>query len=96
MPCYFIAHINIHDEAEYRNYLQGTERVFRQYRGKYLAVDENAVIVEGSCAYTRTVLIEFESESDFREWYFSEAYQTILKYRLKAAHCDSMLVHGNS
>jgi uncharacterized protein (DUF1330 family) len=41
------------------------------------------------------VIIEFQKEDDFHEWYNSEDYQTIVKYRLGGSKCDSVLVHGS-
>jgi uncharacterized protein (DUF1330 family) len=94
MSYYFIAQIRINEESEYQKYIDNSREVFNKHRGKYLAVDDEPVIVEGNWDYTRTVLIAFESKSDFETWYYSDEYQRILKYRLKAAVCDSVLVKG--
>jgi uncharacterized protein (DUF1330 family) len=94
MNYYFIAQIKINDQAEYQNYISGARDVFSKYKGKYLAVDNNPEVLEGKWNYTRTVLIRFESRKDFYDWYHSEEYQEILKYRLKAADCDALLVEG--
>jgi len=51
-------------------------------------------IVEGCWNYTRTVLIRFNNKNDFDEWYNSKDYQDILKHRLKAADCDTILIKG--
>jgi len=40
------------------------------------------------------VLIRFDSKEDFEAWYYSDDYQHILKYRLKGAKCDSILLEG--
>jgi uncharacterized protein (DUF1330 family) len=91
---YFIAQIRIKDEKEYQKYIDGSGEIFKKYHGAYLAVDDNPIILEGNWDYTRTVLIQFESENDFNAWYHSEDYQRILKHRLKAAACDTILVKG--
>jgi len=39
-------------------------------------------------------LIRFNNKNDFDEWYNSKDYQDILKHRLKAADCDTILVKG--
>jgi uncharacterized protein (DUF1330 family) len=57
-------------------------------------VDIEPVRLEGSWDYTRTVLISFNSREDFVAWYESDDYQKILKHRLKAADCDTILVKG--
>lgn len=94
MPYYFSAQIKINDEDEYQKYLAQVENVFSKFNGKYLAVDENPIIIEGKWNYTRSVLIKFLSKKDFENWYNSEEYQSILKHRLNGANCDSILIMG--
>ncbi len=94
MCCYFIAQIKINDADEYQKYLDGCDEVFSRYKGEYLSVDGNPTVLEGEWNYTRTVLIRFPTELDFRYWYESPEYQQILKHRLKAAKCDSLLIKG--
>ena len=96
MDHYFIAQIKIRDEEEYRKYIEGADEVFSKYNGKYLAVDNHPEIIEGKWDYTRMVIITFNNRSDFESWYYSGEYQEILKYRLGAAICDSVLVEGKS
>lgn len=94
MSYYFIAQIRITDETIYQKYIEGADKVFMQYNGRYLAVDNDPVVMEGNWDYTRTVLIEFETKEDFNAWYHSDDYQKILEHRLSAAECDSILVKG--
>lgn len=91
---YFLAHIRIHDTEEYQQYLDETDGVFARFNGTYLAVDQNPDVMEGCWEGGRMVLIQFPSEADLRRWYDSPEYQGILKHRLKAADCDSLLIHG--
>lgn len=94
MSYYFIAQIKIKDEKEYQKYLESCDDVFARYKGEYLAVDGNPQVLEGEWGYTRTVLIRFPGEDDFRQWYYSPEYQQLLQHRLKAAKCDTLLVKG--
>jgi len=94
MNYYFIAQIRINDETEYQKYIDKSREVFNKYKGRYLAVDNEPVRLEGSWDYTRTVLIKFDNREDFDSWYDSEDYQKILQYRMKAADCDTILVKG--
>ena len=96
MSHYFIANIKINDEDEYKKYLDEADEVFSKYNGKYLAVDNKPLILEGNWKYSRTVLIQFTSLEDFNNWYQSEEYQKILKHRLAAAECDTILIEGCS
>jgi len=92
MSAYFIANIKIHDENEYKKYLAHVDAVFSKFNGKYLTVDGNPEVVEGKWDYSRLVLIEFPNKKSLHEWYNSAEYQEILKYRLFAADCDSIVV----
>jgi len=94
MSYYFLAHIKIHDKGEYQKYLNRADEVFARYKGTYLVVDSHPEVLEGEWDYDRAVVIQFESREDFMEWYHSEDYQEILKFRLKAADCDTILVKG--
>lgn len=94
MSYYFVAQIRINDAIEYQKYIDKAGEVFKKFNGKYLSVDNEPTLLEGFWDYTRTVLIEFKSKNDFTNWYQSADYQEILKYRLKAADCDTVLLKG--
>jgi uncharacterized protein (DUF1330 family) len=94
MAHYFVAQIKIHDQNEYDKYLDKFDDIFSRYKGEILAVDEAPSILEGSWSYTKSVIVKFPSREDFEDWYYSAEYQEILKHRLRAAHCDTLLVEG--
>jgi uncharacterized protein (DUF1330 family) len=89
-----MANIRIRDHREYQQYLDRAGEVFAKFKGEYLAVDEKPVLIEGNWDYTKAVLIRFDSPDDFHAWYDSEEYGEILKHRLLASDCDSILIHG--
>jgi uncharacterized protein (DUF1330 family) len=91
---YFVAQIKIENPDEYEKYLEKFDDIFSKYEGEYLAIDESPTLLEGNWNYTKSVLIKFNSKKDFEDWYYSEDYQKILKYRLKASICDTILVEG--
>lgn len=94
MSCYFMANIKVNNDQEYQRYLDGAEEVFARFKGSYLAVDNQPEVLEGSWNYSRVVLIRFENKEELEAWYWSREYQEILKYRLSASHCDSLLISG--
>ncbi len=94
MSCYFIARIQIHDEAEYARYLAHCDEVFSRYDGRYLALDLAPTPLEGEPEEGREVLIEFPDEAAFFRWYDSPEYREILAHRLKGANCTASLVRG--
>jgi len=94
MAYYFSAQIRIHDPQVYEKYLENFDEIFSRYNGEYLAIDESPALLEGEWDYTKSVLIKFNSKQEFEDWYYSEDYQKILKYRLNAAKCDTLLLEG--
>ena len=96
MSCYFIAQIKINDENEYKKYLSDANSIFSKYKGEYLAVDNNPEILEGNWNYTRIVLIKFPNKNGLKKWYNSKEYQKILKYRLNAAKCDTIIADSKN
>jgi len=96
MNYYFMANIRIRDKQEYQKYLDPSGEIFAKYKGTYLAVDNDPEVLEGDWDYSRAVLIRFPSKEDFEAWYKSKEYQEILKYRLSASECDTILIQGKS
>ena len=96
MSVYFLVRIDIHSPSTYEKYLKSCDEVFARYSGRYLALDDDPVLLEGTWEGTRTVLIEFPDESGFRRWYESPDYQEILQHRLAGADCDAVLLKGRA
>lgn len=94
MSVYFSASIKIRSDQEYQKYLDHAGEIFAKYKGTYLAVDSKPEVLEGEWAYSRAVLIRFDSREDFDAWYSSDEYQEILQYRLSASECDTILIQG--
>ena len=91
---YFYAQIKINDSDEYEKYLEKFDEIFSRYKGEFLAIDESPALLEGGWNYSKSVLIKFNSKQEFEDWYYSDDYQSILKHRLKAAKCDTILMEG--
>ena len=96
MSCYFIAQLQIHDEDEYKKYLNGFDIVFEKYDGEVIAVEESPLILEGDWDYSRLVIIRFSNEDEAGRWYHSPEYQSILKYRLNASKGTVLLINDRS
>ncbi len=94
MSCYFIAQIDIHDEAEYAAYLAGYDEVFDRYQGEVLAVDDDVVVLEGEWPFSRTVLIRFPDGAALDDWYHSHEYQALARHRRNAATANIVAVEG--
>jgi uncharacterized protein (DUF1330 family) len=94
MAYYFSAQIKIRDQVEYDRYLENFDEIFSMHKGEYLAIDESPTLLEGEWNYTKSVLIKFSTREDFEAWYYSKDYQEILRFRLNAAKCDTILMEG--
>ncbi|QGY42652.1 DUF1330 domain-containing protein [Maribellus comscasis] len=94
MSYYFVANIKIRDTREYQKYIDKAGEIFKKFNGEYLSVENEPQLLEGEWDYTRFVLIQFKTKEDFDEWYNSDDYQKILKHRLNAAKCDTLLIKG--
>ena len=94
MACYFIAQIDIHDKDEYQKYLNGFDKIFENYKGKVIAVDDHPTVLEGEWAFKRMVMIRFTDESEAKRWYHSIEYQKLVKYRWRASKATACLVHA--
>ncbi len=94
MPVYFIAQIDIHDQAGYDSYTQQAGASFAGLDAKVLAADDTPEVVEGKWHGPRTVVIEFRDEATFRKWYDSPKYQQAAKTRWAATETNAALVKG--
>ena len=65
-----------------------------RFSGKLIAVDEQAVILEGEWPYGRTVLIEFPTMDDLERWYHSPDYQRLADHRKAGSTADMVAVRG--
>jgi uncharacterized protein (DUF1330 family) len=94
MDCYFIAHITIHDRAEYKRYEEGFGLALAPFNATVLAVDDLPTILEGEFPHDRVVLVRFGSQESAKQWYFSEEYQKLAKLRWKVSEADIILAEG--
>ncbi len=94
MSSSFVALIDIHDQARYREYLDGFDEVFERYDGEVIAVEDHPEILEGEWPAGRTVLIRFTSEQALRHWYESEDYQRLARHRHAAATANIAVISG--
>lgn len=93
MSCYYLAQIRITDSVAYRKYLDRVDPVVAAFGGEYLAVDDEAVILEGTWGPGRFVLIRFPDDQSLQRWYLSPEYQGIVGYRLAATDSRAVVVH---
>jgi len=94
MSTYFIANILIKDEALMQKYADELGDMVKRMGGEYLAIDDSPTVLEGEWDYSRLVLLRFPDEETLKHWYDSPEYQKVLKLRLDATHCNTIMVKG--
>ena len=96
MTVYVIAQLAFTNERLYRRYQEAFPAVWKKYRGRLLAADENPEVVEGQWEGNKVVLLSFPDEAAYREWADSNEYQEISRDRMAGANTVSLLVRGLS
>jgi len=94
MSAYFIANIRIKDDQLMKEYNQELGDMVMRWGGEYLAVDDSPIILEGEWPHTRLVLLRFPDQETIQKWYDSEEYQRVLKMRLDASDCNTIMIKG--
>ena len=77
-----VALIDIEDEQGYLEYQNVVLPMFLEMGIEVLAVDDSPKAIEGETREQRMVVIKFESDEAFYNWYDSPEYKKILPIRL--------------
>ena len=93
---YIVAQVKVHDSQEYKVYRVGFQDALRPFGGRVLVSTDEAEVFEGKWPDVRTVVMEFPSIDQAKEWYKSEKYQKLAQHRFKAATTNMILVNGFS
>ena len=94
MSAYFIANIRIKDEKLMKQYSEELGDMVMRWGGEYLAIDDSPIVLEGEWPHTRLVLLRFPNQETIQKWYDSDEYQRVLKMRLDASDCNTIMIKG--
>ena len=94
MAGYVIVQAEIIDMDKFKLYLAESPGTIAKFGGKYLARAGKIIQFEGEADDRRLVIIEFPSLEKAREWYRSEDYQKIRKFREGAAKGTLIAIEG--
>jgi uncharacterized protein (DUF1330 family) len=95
MTVYAIFNYDVDDADEYARYQSEAGRAMRDLNFQVLALDSTTTHLEGDPAGHQTVLLAFDSEQAFHDWYDSPGYQAAIPIRRGATSPTlSMLVKG--
>lgn len=96
MAVYVVAALEKTDEAGYADYVRAAKVSLEKFPHARLAADDAPRLIEGTAPAPRVVLLTFESEAQFDEWYHSPEYQAAIPHRLPASDMAfMMLVKGH-
>ena len=93
MSGYFVVQEQVNDPAGLQNYMKAA-RASSLGRGRAIIVDADVTPVEGDWHGSRLVVLEFDDDAAFREWYDSPEYQAALPLRLSATDSRGALAKG--
>ena len=94
MSVYFVVQEKVTDQEGLDAYSKAARPTMAGIRGRALVVDNAVTAVEGDWHGERLVILEFEDEAAFREWYDSPAYQAALPLRMAATDSRGALARG--
>ena len=95
MPVYAIAQGRIVNRQQFDLYVAAAIPTLQAHRVRLVALDETPAVIEGAIEYPRTVILEFESERAFHDWYDSPEYTAARQLRRHASLGTFILVNGN-
>jgi uncharacterized protein (DUF1330 family) len=90
---YWVAHVEVTDPEQYKEYVRLNAAAFKKYGAKFL-VRGGAADVRAGVLGSRHVVLEFESMAQAQACYDSPEYAIALKVRDKAAKVDLVIVEG--
>lgn len=94
MAVYFVVQEKVTDQDGMDAYGKAAGPTLAGMRVKPLIVDNDVQEIEGEWHGSRLVVLEFEDEAAFREWYDSPAYVEARELRFAASDSRGVLAKG--
>ncbi len=91
MTSYVVVESNVLDAEKLAQYGQLAAPTITQFGGKFLAKGA-AHALHGNQVFTNKAVIEFASEQQAKDWYYSEQYQALIELRNQAMDSQFQLV----
>ncbi len=90
-----IANLEVHDPETFKKYAEQVPATIEKHGGRYVVRGGNTEVVEGEgFAYSRLVIVEFDSMQKLKGWYESPEYAPLIKLRQSAAVGSALHVEG--
>lgn len=94
LASYILGQVRVEDPAIFSGYVSGFRRIFAQFGGRVLAVNDHPAILEGEGEADRLVLLEFADRAAALRFWNSPEYREIVRYRHAAAESRVLLFDG--
>lgn len=94
MTAYVIFDVDIHDAAQYQEFMSGVTPALEKAGAKYLARGGSHRIYEGDWTPRRIVLLEFPSVAAWEEFYNGPTYQGLKHLRDACSTARLVSVEG--
>ena len=94
MPAYFVAEVEITNQAGFEPYRAAVGATIVQYGGRFLTRGGATELIEGGPEPKRIVILEFADKEAVKRWYNSPEYQKILPMRLDNSTGRAFIVEG--
>lgn len=94
MPAYFIAAVQVHDQARYDRYRSSVLPSVERFGGKFVVLTRRVTVAEGPWTPGRMVVLEFADMATARAWYDSPEYQAVVGDRHAATTTWAAFAEG--
>ncbi|MEM8876308.1 MAG: DUF1330 domain-containing protein [Pseudomonadota bacterium] len=91
---YWIAHVDVHDEERYKDYLAANAGAFAKYGAEFAVRNGQSTQAEGSLPGNRHVVIAFPSYQAALDCYHSAEYAPAIAIRKDAANGNILIIEG--
>lgn len=92
MACFFLAEIEVHVAARYREYVEKASEIVRRYGGEYVLRSETITPVSGDWTPQRMVLIKFGSRDELKRCFASPEYLAIKHLRENSTTSRAVII----
>lgn len=92
MPAYLIVHSTVTEPELFQKYVDASGASVQQYGGEYLLGGMVSEVLEGQHDQARTVIFQFSSAEQAKNWYESDEYGSVKHLRDNTGKFDFVLV----
>ncbi|MBI1181907.1 MAG: DUF1330 domain-containing protein [Alphaproteobacteria bacterium] len=93
-PGYLFIGVDMHDEDVMRRYVDGTTPILLKHGCEFIALDDNADLLDGEYRRQRLVLLRFPSLDAVRAFWDDPDYKPMKELRKDASETDVLRVEG--